>query len=336
MINGRKLNIKPSLHSALHHIQTQYTEIDIWVDALCTLQEVAVSRSAILTCGSDYCNWELFVLAKAAWLMLRKPNRHQQLTNDQVRTLCSLRVDVEAAAITLQGSKFSNTDINLLGLMRHACKFNATDPRDKLYALLGMKSMVDVVIEPTYPDPVSKVYTDFVCAFLRDKRNLSFLAGAGTGIWQSEPSFNFPSWVPDLRGPLATIDDYRSFAAAGPTDTTVTFSADLCLLLAEGVIRDIIEDVNRRARADMLERNGWISLILSQNRHLYLNGMTRLQAYIRALIGDTSRHACRYEDFPDTDSAERFIYSAAGFLCFLIPFMQTEVKREGYSPGPAP
>jgi hypothetical protein len=205
---------------------------------------VAVSRSAILTCGSDYCNWELFVLAKAAWLMLRKPNRHQQLTNDQVRTLCSLRVDVGTAAIMLKGSKFSNTDIDLLGLMRHTCKISATDPRDKLYALLGMKSMVDVVIEPNCSDLVSKEYADFVCAFVRDKRKL-------------------PSWISDLRGPLPIIDDYHSFAAAGPTDTTATFSADLRLLLTEEVVSGIIEDMNRRSRANMLERNGSISLILS-------------------------------------------------------------------------
>jgi hypothetical protein len=74
--------------------------------------------------------------------MLRKSDRILQPTNNQVLTLCSLRVDIGTAAMMLQGSKFSNTDIGLLSLMRHTCELNATDPRDKLYALLGMESIV--------------------------------------------------------------------------------------------------------------------------------------------------------------------------------------------------
>ena len=38
-VNGTKINIRPNLYSALHHLNEQFHNISFWCDALCINQE---------------------------------------------------------------------------------------------------------------------------------------------------------------------------------------------------------------------------------------------------------------------------------------------------------
>lgn len=293
----------------------------VWV-----LQEVAVSRSAVLVCGSDQCEWDLFIRARAAWDALQEPDLQRHLTKDQVETLMSITSDSGAAALTLQASQRMGTPMGLLPMMRYTCGFNATDPRDKLYALLGMSSIVDVTVEPSYTDPFKKVYTDFVRAFARDKRRASFLAGAGVGNPRLEPYIDLPSWVPDLRGRLRITDDYTLFDAAGQTDASITFSADSRFISTQAVICSCIERIEPQPQGDLLGRTRWVDLMLSQKQPLYPTGIPRIQAYLRTLTGDTSNSATRPKNLPDPTSSQHFYNVAAGFLFILgclLPYRST-------------
>jgi hypothetical protein len=87
-----------------------------WWRRIWVLQEVAVSRSAVLVCGSAQCEWELFICAKAAWEMLMEPALTQCLAEDQIKMLLSPRLDVGVAAIFLQGRQASRGEVGLLSL----------------------------------------------------------------------------------------------------------------------------------------------------------------------------------------------------------------------------
>lgn len=299
--------------NATHSLLARNWWFRIWV-----LQEVAVSRSAVLKCGASNCEWDLLACARASWDRLMEPLILKYLSSDQVGKLPPLRPDVEAAAINFQALRRSATATSLLDLLQNTCDFNATDPRDKIYALMGLQPTMDIAIVPRYEDPVSKVYIDFARAFAMGKCRLSFLAGAGIGSPRPKPHIDLPSWVPDLRGRLPMIANYSSSATGSSKDANFTFSANSRQLFAKGMIRDTIKQLEVQSVDDTLGRSSWVDLVLSQTGSFYPTGMIRLQAYFRTIIGDTSNHACHYEDFPDSKSADDFYCLTVGFLYILV------------------
>jgi hypothetical protein len=79
---------------------------------------------------------------------------------------------------------------------------NATDPRDIIYALLGLVGGNDRGIRPDYSKPVERVYAEATKAFigaygLKDTKRLQCLSLACSNA--SERLSGLPSWVPDYR-----------------------------------------------------------------------------------------------------------------------------------------
>ena len=87
----------------------------------------------------------------------------------------------------------------LLSVVDMASLLQATDPRDKLYAILGMTSSS---VLPDYTKSVQEVYTEFASAYvigcgvrLVTETKFSILQLSGTSLWAT--SYNRgPSWVP--------------------------------------------------------------------------------------------------------------------------------------------
>ncbi|EOD45301.1 putative heterokaryon incompatibility protein [Neofusicoccum parvum UCRNP2] len=86
-------------------------------------------------------------------------------------------------------------DMDDLGLLLMLGRLaQTTDPRDKLYGLMGMiPRYVTQHIEPDYSAPVETVFSDFGRALIQGFNNLNMVL---TG--NSPSAFNVPSWVPDL------------------------------------------------------------------------------------------------------------------------------------------
>jgi hypothetical protein len=127
--------------------------------------------------------------------------------------------------------------LELVILTRH---LQATDPRDKLYALIGMANGVrssDWEVIPNYNLSAAEVYRLFALWYITRRRNIEmFSLGARNQI--TSPSLSeipLPSWVPDLTRldpgtPLPKlpylssgyIDLRYTFAESSSTDTTYT------------------------------------------------------------------------------------------------------------------
>lgn len=73
----------------------------------------------------------------------------------------------------MQATATQQFEFGLLSSIRLMNRFEATDARDKLYALLGVVNTQDIAILPDCNKSVSGVYTDFVSALLPDKRRLA-------------------------------------------------------------------------------------------------------------------------------------------------------------------
>ena len=205
-----------------------------WWRRVWVFQEVVVSRDAIMMCGSSSCPWQSFLRARTVWDNLKNPINVAFLTEDEIGMLGSCEYDIAIAMALVQYRKDDQSGLDLLGLIRLMNRFEATNPRDKLYALLGLGDLVNVSIIPDYSKSVSEVFSDFVRTFVRDTRRLSILAGAGIGYPQPQPGIDVSSWVPDLRF-FSMVDDCSTFDAASGTNAMVTFLSDSRFLSAKGV-----------------------------------------------------------------------------------------------------
>ncbi|KAF8847706.1 HET-domain-containing protein [Acephala macrosclerotiorum] len=312
LLNGKSITtlFNPAMWAATSSLFQRRWWRRVWV-----FQEVVVSRSAVLVCGSNSCSWLALLRARAVWDMLKTPEYLQCLTEDHIGMLSNCDFNVSIPMFVMQANIAQPFGVGLLSLIRLMNRFEATDPRDRLYALLGVYPVMDVEIEPNYEKSVSEVYTDFVSTFLRDKRRLSPLGGAGVGNPRPQPIINLPSWVPDLRN-LSMVDEYSSFAAAGPTDAVATIS-DSRFLSAQGVICGTIEQLEPWVPDDYLGKTTWVELILSQGRSLHPTGIPQIQAYFRTLICDSSKFALCQTDFRGCQETDDFYDLACGFLYIL-------------------
>jgi hypothetical protein len=103
-------------------------------------------------------------------------------------------------------SKLKNEKLSLSVLVRVTLERLATDPRDKVYGLLGMTPS-HFVLQPDYSLPVSKVYTTAMKAMLLQNKDLSTF----TFLQYSDVKRmrGLPSWVVNFK----TLSENRSSAA---------------------------------------------------------------------------------------------------------------------------
>lgn len=86
-----------------------------------------------------------------------------------------------------------------------AFALNATNPRDRVYDLLGLTGME---LEVDHRKSISEVHMDFVEAWFKEvafapcvhtpffQKSCDFLLSSGIGVLQQGP--NIPSWIPDF------------------------------------------------------------------------------------------------------------------------------------------
>ncbi|KAL6233108.1 hypothetical protein BDW75DRAFT_216076 [Aspergillus navahoensis] len=80
---------------------------------------------------------------------------------------------------------------DLLHVLVEGSVYRCSDPRDKVFAVLGL--MGEKLITPDYRLPTESVYIGIAAYFAMNKHTTDLLALAG----QKNRSFNLPSWVPD-------------------------------------------------------------------------------------------------------------------------------------------
>jgi hypothetical protein len=90
------------------------------------------------------------------------------------------------------GALTGEANNNLDWLLRVTARFKATDPRDKLYALLGLAVDGDI-LKPDYTTSYEQMLRNFVSSHIKRYNSLTVVLG---NRYREVPSG--PSWVPDL------------------------------------------------------------------------------------------------------------------------------------------
>jgi hypothetical protein len=134
-----------------------------WFSRVWILQEVAVAKEALLLWGTTTLDWKYF-------------------STTHLHTLSLLPVD--HAGKTPPGLLFAEGDAkplkDLVSLIHTARGCRATEPRDKVYALLGLLDHVQHTLKPDYDKPIEILQSELVMNIINSYNHLDILALTNT------------------------------------------------------------------------------------------------------------------------------------------------------------
>jgi hypothetical protein len=199
-----------------------------WFERAWVVQELALARSAILVCGSHVLPWEqlsktLTFLKKSKWYhhlathklrhikqLQHNPGRYRKLLQSNISVaLSAIYLDRTRLVVQKGGGKLSAKDFigdDFRKLIETHRFTKTTDPRDKIYAFLGLCNrtlppfnLKTNVISPDYSTTVRELYTNVASSILLSQHELSLLSHVQDASWTSIDKL--PSWVPDWSVP---------------------------------------------------------------------------------------------------------------------------------------
>lgn len=298
-----------------------------WWSRVWVYQEYVVSKHVLFMCGTDLMHSGVFRGARQSWRDI--PSIAERISHEDLRKalkpgtghideLDYQRMLYERRYIREQNNKQLEdiTSMDLLGLIEFTASMEATNPRDKLYALLGVDDTRDVVVSVNYEDPVNKVYTDFAINYITTKSSLELLKVAGIGY--SESHSQLPSWVPDLqtgnkRGQNLTN---KLNCASGSYKRIHCIDADRQSLSVIGFVCDFIIANDSSHEVPWNSRHEkWAELALNSTR-AHPTGISRVQAFFRTMIADDTRYGYGNPDFAHEEEREKFFNLAKGFMSY--------------------
>ena len=279
------------------------------------IQEIAVARKATVICGGISAPWDHLIGSLK--------------TLDTSKLLYQTRV-ADRGLLGLAEPGLSSMSMTLQDIIRFAWSWEATDPRDKIYALLGLASdWADSGIMPDYTSSVAAVYKKVTIYHLQ-KYGLEFLELAGdTSLRRID---RLPSWCPDWSNftwynidkcdPTVRYDASQSLRAR--VKVTLKLSPDNDELFVQGkiidevrtasvqryirpsgvtlvnipIITNMIAPIGRRIR--WLRWQTWEKTAL--NLKLYPTGEDLLSVYSQVLVAGSQEHRNQFNKF-STDSS---------------------------------
>ena len=152
----------------------------VWV-----IQEVAVATKVNVLCGSYKISWDDVAAVLAMWK--KNPD--------------IVPVDKRAYLKAMHLAEFRDRfqvkrePISLLDAMRWSYQTEATDPRDKIFALLGLcHDGATYVPVPNYKQPLEEIIADMSKTMMSFDRSLDLMCLKGTAL---EEQSKLPSWTPN-------------------------------------------------------------------------------------------------------------------------------------------
>lgn len=199
--------------------------VNPWFRRVWVLQEALLAPDAIVHCGQEVVPWAE-VLQMSDWLA----TIHQPLYWAPHITMPYIWGFLRRHK---GGAGGQAPELELLDVFMHGLEMRATDPRDKLFALLSFAkgtvkgTNVPLPIQSTYEKPREQVFADFTLWWIRENKSLSILSrvhGHKDRTWQRlrcdpvKPRLEAPTWAIPHEGQAKwariTLDSQFDFAAS--------------------------------------------------------------------------------------------------------------------------
>lgn len=262
----------------------------IWV-----VQELVVCKKATVRCGSLTVLWDDLqhvtrLLLAAGWRgpFIKEAPQPRMLPRAPTfaKTISNIRLGFPIS----QGE----CGMSLSLLLCVTRRFLASDPRDKVFALIGLASKIkSQSINPDYARPTVDVYRDITGYLITTEQSLTLLSTI-EDISHRKPDSSLPSWVPDYSYheniftfgfPIGRIQ----YSAAGSTPVSVRWSPTSSVLAIDGFTYDEVETVSPISFTDTRNQRQVILDWLRIASSLLHGGSVDGDAFWRTLIGDSDR-----------------------------------------------
>jgi hypothetical protein len=180
-----------------------------WFKRVWVLQEVCRAESAMITCGEERVHWGDVVLA-SLW---QRTQYKLQYSIYSLKKHSWSNVDLSSIWILLAERGRIKRE-NLVKLLLRARDFEATDPRDKIFAILNLAEEtcrplhLPSELRPNYTKNTNQVYCDFTKHWIGYSGSLEILSAVHSTTVESPKhhllNTDFPSWVPKWTQGLPT------------------------------------------------------------------------------------------------------------------------------------
>ncbi|KAF7936570.1 uncharacterized protein EAE97_007936 [Botrytis byssoidea] len=235
-----------------------------WWTRVWTLQEYLVPRTFVFQCGQEAIDRRKLTTAMSTIGSCRRIDE----------TLLAHK-SFEAPWIRRRVFHWyqRRAPVQLIGLMGYISNYKASDPRDRIYSVLGLAADGFLADPPRYQDSFEVVYSNLVKSFLEKHKSLDIICFVDRFrcLEYSHGQPILPSWVPDWRadvqpwmvpaiaaqsgakhvGNLRPImfwypkgTNYDIFMAGKSNDPLkYNFSTDLRILTCQGVFVDFVDGI---------------------------------------------------------------------------------------------
>ncbi|KAM0449927.1 hypothetical protein ACHAO4_007229 [Trichoderma viride] len=235
----------------------------LWWSRTWVVQEIWLAKDAILVCGDSSLKWKTFKKAmeyQEAWddmgCLVRGTKRWEIWSTLKSRYGLAIHISQKR----LLGSRLSD-------ILWNTWDRDVTDPRDKVFAILGLVGENYSATLPNidYSKSIEEVYREVASLIITKENSLDILLAA-SGL---DTGGNLPSWVPDWR---RRANEYRpalfinasfmrmqcyhvgstdavyfhghGYSASGAVEPQVIFHDNLNILQVRAVVFDTIAEVS--------------------------------------------------------------------------------------------
>jgi serine/threonine protein kinase len=162
-----------------------------WWSRIWVVQEIALARHATIQCGDRAIPWENFAM-NAKKLLRYHINSHSSLIKSEY-TIDDIVERLDMLNLVERLAKLQDEEIDLLELLRRTWHHVCTDPRDRIFAILGLAPNTFKMLNlwPDYTRSYSQILLDLAIALL-EIGNTEVLTYGGASSRKSD----LPSWAP--------------------------------------------------------------------------------------------------------------------------------------------
>lgn len=283
-----------------------------WFSRGWVVQEVSLARAITVLCGHRELSWDSLIgfagiHSEARWFQepdVKLSARGQEQWGSaswQLQTLLRMRVDAlreESTHIDDNGLVVKDDlPTRFRRIIKRGRQFETGDPRDKIYAFLGLASLHrendQRFLRPDYSKPTQVIYTEAAAYLIDQTSSLRSLTSCEGGKFRSHSSVSgLPSWVPDFTfvqvSQSLNYDHYNAAEGLEAQSTKEPFKIlDNTILHVEGVFVDTIEELG--GTLQYLKNSSdfakdWEMFLRLDER--YWNGQPRTEVIWRTLIAD--------------------------------------------------
>jgi hypothetical protein len=214
------------------------------------IQEIVLAPAALLICGNDAVPMNSLFTVAADLVQLQRSLGFGRAPPLLSRVLMVM-LDVHRIRESREDYRASvERKRGLLYHLENLCWTLASDPRDKVYSLLGIAKPYDgVSFSVDYTISSSQVFKNTAAYIIKGTQNLDILTMAGS------KSRDLPSWVPDWsdqdwsdplisgmnRAMIESVNRSSLFSSGGATYSSVIFSEGNGILITDAILVSTIE-----------------------------------------------------------------------------------------------